>query len=154
MCHRILSCRYTRHVLMIMVSASAVSHFAFHSHSCLSSTAIRNLTSLLCNMPQAHKPLSIHTPAGVCVCATCIHVCVSNPDTLSECKHFHVFAKENWDSNFFPFMSDCFVCMHVNICVYLWAQNATSRDLSSPHALFLLLLELSSFPPKAGARYL
>lgn len=76
--------------LVTLACARTVSHFAFHSHSCRYYTAIRNLTSQMCNTPGARKPLSIHS-----------HECsrVSYPATLSDCKH--VFPDENWHSNFF-----------------------------------------------------
>lgn len=143
--------RHTRRMLMTLACSSAASHSAFHSHSCRSYAAIRNLTSLLCNMPQAPKPLSIHTHLCVCVC--CVHVCVSNPVTLSECKHFHVFASEIGTQTFFFHVR----LLPMHVCVYACTYE---RKMLSPGMFLLLILPSSasswhySFSPKAVASYL
>lgn len=106
---------------MIMAGTSVVSHIAFHSHTCHSCTAIRNLTSLLCNMPQAPKSPSIYTRSLTCVC-----VCV----TFTECK-------TSIGVQTFSSVSDCCVRICMYVCTY-------EHKMLSPGIFLLIILPSSS----------
>lgn len=106
---------------MIMASTSVVSHIAFHSHSCHSCTAIRNLTSLLCNMPQAPKSPSIYTRSLTCVC-----VCVSLLQNVKRALGFKLFPP-----------CQIVVFAYVHVCTY-------EHKMLSPGIFLLIILPSSS----------
>ena len=130
---------------MIMTCTSVVSHIAFHSHSCHSSAAIRNLTSLLCNKPQAPKSLSIYARLCVCVCVCvpvcvkCMQVCVS----LRQIVNILFLTKEHWHCNFF--LRVRLLCAHMYMCVPMSAKCHLQGSFFS---------SLSPLPPPLGTPFI